>query len=937
MPKIKPIIQLFLLTISVLTFGQELPPIHSFTPQDYGADDQNWSISQAIDKTIYVSNNEGLLEYNGSKWRLYDSPNGTILRSVKVINDKVYTGSYMDFGFWQKNQYGSLVYTSLKDKAGVNKVEDEEFWQIVELDDWVLFQSFERIFIYNTQDNTFRVITSKSRINKIFKIDKTIYFQKSNEGLFKIENGSALLFNDNIILKQNEIVNIFQNSNSLLIQTKEAGFYNLKPDELRQWNITANALLNTVSVYNSLRTKNGTFVLGTISNGIIQLNEKGEVILQIKQENGISNNTILSLFEDVDQNIWLGLDNGINILYLNSPYRVYKDKQGVLGTIYALSATAEYLYIGTNQGLFYKAINSKDKFTLIEGTRGQVWSLNLINETLFCGHDKGTFLVEKNKATSLSNIKGTWLVKEIPNQPNLLLKGNYKGLYILEKINNKWVFRNKIKGFNISSRYVEFLNSNEILISHEYKGVYHLKLNEDYTEVTNYFKEDVDKGRNSGLVKYNDRVLYIYEKGVLAYNDKDNKFENDTIFSAIFSNKNYVSGHLVNDKENNKLWGFTKNQMLYIQPGNLSSEPNITKIPLTESERKSKSGYENILNIEGNTYLMGTKEGYLILDLNKLSQPKYKIYLSAVTYNTFQDEKIPLPINSENKEIELKTKNNDVHFVYNISDFNKFSPTLYQYKLEGIYENWSTWSQVPEVYFNNLPHGNYTFKVKAKVGNNESLNTIVYQFTIQKPWYLRPWAFLIYVLGFLSITLLIQYFNKRYYTKQRQVLLDKKQKELEIKELENKRRLIEFKNENLQLDIENKNRELGISTMSLIKKNELLNAIKKEISDAKSTDDLKSVVKLINKNLNTTDDWKLFEEAFNNADKDFLKKIKTKHPALTSNDLRLCAYLRLNLSSKEVAPLLNISPRSVEVKRYRLRKKMNLPHKKSLTDYILEI
>jgi AraC family chitin signaling transcriptional activator len=81
----------------------------------------------------------------------------------------------------------------------------------------------------------------------------------------------------------------------------------------------------------------------------------------------------------------------------------------------------------------------------------------------------------------------------------------------------------------------------------------------------------------------------------------------------------------------------------------------------------------------------------------------------------------------------------------------------------------------------------------------------------------------------------------------------------------------------------------------------------------------------------------LFKEAFNNADKKFIKKVKSKHPDLTPNDLRLCAYLRLNLSSKEIAPLLNISHRSVEVKRYRLRKKMNLSHNLNLTNYILEI
>ena len=73
------------------------------------------------------------------------------------------------------------------------------------------------------------------------------------------------------------------------------------------------------------------------------------------------------------------------------------------------------------------------------------------------------------------------------------------------------------------------------------------------------------------------------------------------------------------------------------------------------------------------------------------------------------------------------------------------------------------------------------------------------------------------------------------------------------------------------------------------------------------------------------------------TDIDFLKKIKAAHPSLTSNDLRLCAYLRLNLSSNEGAPVLNISVRSVEIKRYRLRKKMELSHEQGLVEYILAV
>ncbi|BAO75030.1 helix-turn-helix transcriptional regulator [Winogradskyella sp. PG-2] len=168
-------------------------------------------------------------------------------------------------------------------------------------------------------------------------------------------------------------------------------------------------------------------------------------------------------------------------------------------------------------------------------------------------------------------------------------------------------------------------------------------------------------------------------------------------------------------------------------------------------------------------------------------------------------------------------------------------------------------------------------------------------------------------------------------------MIEKKQRELELEQLQNQRQVIEFKNENLKLDIENKNRELGTATMSIVKRNELLNKIKDELIRSKSLTDVKRVVKTINSSINNTGDWKLFEEAFNNVDKDFMKKIKSIHPTITPNDLRLCAYIRLNLSSKEIAPLLNISHKSVEVKRYRLRKKMKLDHKQSLADYILEI
>ncbi len=183
------------ISISILLFvfnsfyAQELSPIQIFTPQDYAAGDQNWAISQGKNDFIYVANNKGLLEYNGANWQLHNSPNESILRSVEVIGDKIYTGGYMDFGYWIRNAYGGLDYTSLVTEAALDLKEDEEFWEIIELGEYIVFQSLDRIYTYNTTSKTIGIIDSEYRINKMYKVEETIYFQKMSQGIYKIENG----------------------------------------------------------------------------------------------------------------------------------------------------------------------------------------------------------------------------------------------------------------------------------------------------------------------------------------------------------------------------------------------------------------------------------------------------------------------------------------------------------------------------------------------------------------------------------------------------------------------------------------------------------------------------------------------------------------------------------------------------------------------------
>ncbi|TBN04059.1 LuxR family transcriptional regulator [Hyunsoonleella flava] len=917
--------------------AQERPPINVFNPKDYGAASQNWSISQSQNHHIYVANNKGLLEYNGAKWNLYESPNETIIRSVQVLDSLIYTGSYHEFGYWQRDNFGVLNYTSLSEKLKVEFLEDEEFWNIQAFGNSVIFQSLDRIHIYNKATEVYNIVSFDGDITNLFKEGSNFYFQSLNRGLFKIESGSAVLLSGDNLLKENRVINVYNHYGSLLVLTQDNGFFKLDNNQLMPWDIPANDVLTEVSVFSSIKLKDNKYILGTISDGVILLSQDGYITHKIDKSNGLSNNTVLSIYEDVNNNIWLGLDNGINCINLNSPYSVYFDKTGVIGSVYTSEVHRDMLYLGTNQGLFYKPLLGNSDFQFIKGTQGQVWFLGMINGTLFCGHDSGTFIINDTVATKISDVKGTWQIKPLPDNTSEMIQGNYDGLHVLQKNDGKWRLKHKIKNFNISSRYFEFVEDNELYVSHEYKGVFKLKLNDSLTEVFTVSLDTVlKKSMNSSLIRHNNNVLYSTREGVFKYNELAKTFESDSLLGELISDADFTSAKLVSDTKTNKLWSFSGKGVHYLTSSKLSGEQKIFTVPFPEDIRKDVSGYESVTHINNQKFLLGSTTGYVILDLNKITNKEPEINIDQITISSLEESSEERFIDTT-KAPELENKENNIRFSYSISEFLKTQPPEYRYKLEGIYDNWSDWTTDGSVLFKNLPYGEYTFLVNGKVGNQNTLNNATYTFRIKRPWFLSNIFIAVYVVAFLLLSLFIHNLYKRYYRKQRERLMQRTTREFELKELENKQQLMRFRNDKLREDIENKNRELGVSTMNLIKKNEFLSSLKQELESIDDASKLNKVIRIIDKNLNNTDDWNLFQEAFNNADKDFLKKVKSMHPNLTSNDLRLCAYLRLNLSSKEIAPLLNISPRSVEVKRYRLRKKMELPHEASLSDYILEI
>jgi len=912
-----------------ILYTQSLPPIQSFPMEEYAAGNQNWMLTQGSNNQIYIANNEGVLSFDAERWKLY--PTSSIVRSVAYFDGVLYSGSYMDFGVWTKQPTGELTYQSLVEEHNVEIIEDEQFWNIYHIEDNLIFQSLNRILLFNQTTKEIKSIQPEKPILKSFVVENRLYFQLEGDGIYQYTSTGIIYMFGKSEFEDTEVIELFPLSDGIRVLTSSKGFYSYRNKVLRPWAVLK-SILQTELVYSGLQSANGNYVIGTVANGLYIVSEDGRESKHFNFEKGLLNNTVLSIYEDKDFNLWLGLDNGINCILTNSPFEVNNDSKGQLGTVYASIRYQNKLYIATNRGLFFRPINSTEsEFSSLSGLSGQNWNLEIVNGVLFVGHDRGSFIVNGDSAIRVGTYIGAWTHRSIDR--NTILVGAYDGIHVLNRINGVWKYAFKVSGFDISSRHLEKINEQEVLISHEYKGVYHLTLSKNLTSANNVRTLTIQRARHASLKKLNEEIYYLSPDGMFRYDSQTQDFLPLPVSSEMFKNDSFLTGKMIVDQQN-RIWTFFEKNIVLLEKNIFDSSFSVQKVPLHSDFRKTNLGFENVGDLNNGSFVLGTIKGFLTLSLNQYVIPESLLFLSRVTAYNLNLKESSLSLFQTSK---LAPEMNNLRFEFSVPYYSSLKSIQYQWYMEGYHTDWLPWSDLSFAEFKNLDFGNYTFYVRAKSGQQPIGEVVQYSFSISYPWYISYWAVIVYVVILIFLSLLINNLYTRYYRRQQIKYVEETKKELELKELSNTKALVEAKNYQLNQRIENKNRELAISTMTMIKKNTLLGSIKDQLIKVKDLSELKEVVRNIDQNINNDDDWNFFEEAFNNADQDFLKKIKEIHPKLTPNDLRLCAYLRLNLSSKEIASLLNISSKSVEIKRYRLRKRMNLDHGTNLIGYILSV
>lgn len=893
-------------------FSQQLiPPIQNYSTVDYDAASQNWDVGINEEGIIYFANNQGLLSYDGQRWDLYPLQTGSIIRSVYPYKDRVYTGSYREFGFWSRNKKGEMSYTSLIPLLKDNDMGSEEFWEILSFKGAIYFRSFGTIYKYEGGE----VMKVLERVtNKMTVFQDRLLVAIGQEGLFFLNaDGSLDPLPNQSVLEGKTVVDILAINDSLLIGTRRA-LYNFNGESVGLFpDSKLNKELKEHEFNHIMQLSEGHLVIGTQKNGIISYYPDSKKYVFYNRNSGLQNNSILGMAQRGGK-IWLGLDNGIDEIHLDSPIKFYLDETGELGAVYDIAQFHNNLYLASNTGVYQL---DDDGLHLVKGAQGHTWNLEELDGTLYSNHNTGTFKIVDNSFVPVDSRTGSFQIVRNPVKSNDYFIGTYTGISEYNSLSNQLKSLENV-GFPVKK--IVFENPYTLWAAHPYEGVYRISLPKESQDTVRVKKLPNIEGKGNfkaGVFKLNNQIALFNKNKWYRFNAFKDTLE-------IFPELSSYQDHRLLNEDDGKFW-FTNvndNSLVYTD----FKAKNVV-VSFQQLNKRLVKGHENVIKLNDSIFFVTLNDGFAAINLQKLLNAKNKELVSKPIILGISDAEKSYDI-SASPSIPYKSSNN-ISFRAALPDSDA---SVLRYRLAGSEE------QTGEVKngilrFRNLKHGEYKLNLFSVSPQNTRSEVISYDFEIQPPWYLSNLFKLIYFILFLGVIALVYWFN-RFKLNKHQWLLEQKF------EKEHQERLNKLEKQRLVNEINLKRKELANSTMIAAKKNEVLMEIQGELNKDKDKFSnqfrIKHIMNKINNAIKNKDEWQVFETNFNELHEDFFKDLLEKYPKLSSKDLKLCSYLKMNLTSKEIAPLMGISVRGVEVHRYRLRKKMELDKKENLTNFLIK-
>ena len=931
-----------------------MPRIIHYTKKEFNSDPQFWAMCQDERGVLYFGNNDGVLIYDGERWQKVTLPNNSSVRSLRTSKKgDIYAGGFNELGVIKRDRYGKYYYESLLELLRPEDRNLENIWQIYEVQGYIVFRS-TRMLIAIANNKAITLPSSES-FRYCNVINDQLYVQ-DREWIKQVDLRS-LEFTDLIHQREinsEEIVGLLPGlkKEGLLLITKKGSAYAIDPEKrtatFRKRLIPENS---SNLIICAIKSKQGTYYLGTLSTKIMLLNESGEHVTTSEAFQNLQDNTVLNLFESREGNIWALLNNGLDCIDVSSPVSMVFDNAAIFDVL----PVGKTLYLATNQGVFVSNSSNGDNysrtsFKKIEGLEGQAWSLQYFKGTVICSHDRGIFILTGKGIQKIPDITGIWKIIEVNGRPDDFLVCTYEGIYLLHYDKAKgFVLQHRIEGFRESSR--DILQSNEpgiFWVCHGYKGVFRIKVDESLTRTVSleHFKDQngLPSPFNINVFRWKGETVFTTNKGIFTFNATANRFEPHALLTSLFGTEHNVRKLL---QHGDKTWFVHNDEAGYFLTND--AKPVLEKGLFLNLKGTFNQSMECIVPLSNRNVLMGTITGLYAFDLSYNSSGKELANMLFTNVSAQQEqEEVRGDLTDTTSRLQLSNNTSSIRFDFAAPDFQDQMNIQYSYRLEGVDAGWSEWQETPYKEFSYLRSGRYAFHVKARSLLGESSREAVYYFEILPAWYQTVWAYIIYSLLATFIVITVAGMVKRKINLEKQKTRDEEEKKRKVLELEiqqiklkqEKEQMIKDKAQ-LEEDVIHKSKELANYTMLLVKKRELLSDMHDELKTLKDTvrsdaskQIVRDLIRKINANLQNEEHIQVFEANFERVHHEFFAQLKSTFSDLTQKELQLCAFVRMNLTNKEIASILNISVRGVETARYRLRKRLGMSHEQDMSAFL---
>lgn len=958
------IITLYFLLTAIISVTAQLPVLRNFSPADYNSGTQNWCVSQTDDGRMLFANNTGLLCFDGYRWTQMSIPNHTNIRAVLYDNKRgvIYAGATNEFGYYSHDAAtNSLRFHSLAGELADDERNFGEIWAIHDMNGDIVFQGKSNFFIHRKDGRTVN-LRQNVRIESSAVIGGRLIFA-SKEGIHEITGDRTVNLPGTEPIRGRTVRAIMQDGQQMLLATAGDGVFTYDGRTTLPYPMDITPILREGQIF-CATISTDYMAFGTVSSGLILKNRHTGAVTYANIYTGLQNNTVLSVAFDRQNNVWLGLDNGISYVIADAPYRDLLGSRNSVGTGYASAVYRGRLYIGTNQGLLSlpMPLSSEPhphRPQPVAGMAGQVWNLRVIGNRLLCAADGGAYIVDGERCSRIGEQEGTWNFCPLKRHPGYIMTADYKGFCVLHDDGKSLRLHSRLDAIaDIQSGSLMEGEDGTIWICHWQKGVYRVRLNATLTDAT--VVERYGKGHgllmdeNNVLCSMADGMRISAVDGFYRYDAAQRKLVYDKPTSTIFNN--YGTPLKVFQTPDGKIMAMKAHFAAVAKRGrdgryvvdSISLRGIADRLQLGLGDVSQLDSAHTIVNHDNGFYIIGSKpkaptddNRLIIRRIMSTAETDSVIYLAAPA--------------ADDTDVKLPHSLNSIKIEFALPEYTGMNNVEYRCMLEGYDKEWSRPMSAPYKEYTQLPSGTYTFRIRALnriSGRTQEIEAVI---EVLPAWYETWLAYIIYiVMAGLTCRYVLKIIKR--HTEREQVRIKAEQErqmreqeiKLQVEREKRKHQLAEMRNEQLDTELKHKQSQLSDSTMNLMRKNDMLQQIDEEMATlsesmrrgdpkARLTRQIQEIRKSIQTNMNDDDNWEKFEENFNMVYDDFMKTLTARFPDLKTNDRKLCAYLRMGLSSKEMASLLNTPVRSIETARYRLRKKLNLDGGENLTEFIRNI